>query len=179
MSRRTIGYHVVKTGYGLWLPGDEHGSWSSAWDEEIGYIEPHMLHTGDPVRRRMAEERLKHPPVRLTNAMMEVVTEVITECEQPSPWSVAAASIEPSHIHLLITTSPLDLARTAKWLAQQMTKAIHQRTDHRGPVWAKGAWKEFIFEGSHWSSAIRYIERHNERRGAGLRPYPFITPWEG
>jgi hypothetical protein len=24
----TIGYHIVKTGYGLWLPGDERGSWS-------------------------------------------------------------------------------------------------------------------------------------------------------
>ncbi len=47
---RTIGYHLVKSGYGLWLPGDTRGHWSSAWDEQIGFFEPHHLHAGDPVR---------------------------------------------------------------------------------------------------------------------------------
>jgi hypothetical protein len=65
----TIGYHFVKSAYGLWLPGDERGSWSDAWDDQIGYCEPHTLHDGDPVRLRMAEERLKHPPVRFTRAV--------------------------------------------------------------------------------------------------------------
>jgi hypothetical protein len=55
---RTIGYHLVKSAYGLWLPGDDRGSWSDAWDDQIGYYEPHALHDGDPIRLRMAEERL-------------------------------------------------------------------------------------------------------------------------
>ena len=29
---------------------------------------------------------------------------------------------------------------TAKWLADQTTKAIHGRTPHTGPVWCKGKW---------------------------------------
>ena len=56
---RTIGFHIVISGYGLWLPGDERGHWSDAWDEELGFVEPHTLHAGDPVRKRMAEERQK------------------------------------------------------------------------------------------------------------------------
>ncbi len=77
---RTIGYHVVKSGYGLWLPGDERGSWSQAWDAKIGFIEPHTLHRGDPVRLRMAQERMIHPPVRLTDAMIEAVAGALALC---------------------------------------------------------------------------------------------------
>jgi len=66
----TLGYHYVKSTYGQWLPGDDRGSWSEAWDERIGFIEPHMLHPGDPIRRRMAEERMKHDPVRLLSDMI-------------------------------------------------------------------------------------------------------------
>jgi len=47
---RTLGYHYVKSGYGLWLPGDDRGSWSQACDEQIGFTEPHTLNPGDPVR---------------------------------------------------------------------------------------------------------------------------------
>ena len=69
----TIGYHVVKTGYGLWLLGDERGSWSKAWDAKIGFVEPHTLHEGDPGRQRMAQERMSRLPVLLTDAMIDAV----------------------------------------------------------------------------------------------------------
>ena len=73
----TIGYHVVKSCYGLWLPGDERGSWSDAWDKEIGFIEPHKLHPGDPTRARMAKERMKQPAVRLSAAGINAVAEAV------------------------------------------------------------------------------------------------------
>jgi hypothetical protein len=50
---RTIGYHIVFSGFGLWLPGDERGHWSEQWDDELGLIEPGTLHEGDPVRLRL------------------------------------------------------------------------------------------------------------------------------
>lgn len=176
MTHRTIGYHVVKSGHALWMPGDERGHWSEAWDDQIGFIEPHTLHEGDPVRLRMAQERLKHPPVRFTDDMMNVMIDVIGACKSESPWSIVAASIEPTHMHLLITYSGLDIHRTAKWLAQEMTKAVHHRTSHAGPVFCKGNWCEYVFEDSHWRNLIAYIERHNARRGLAARPYAFLSP---
>ena len=107
--RRTIGIHWVKSAYGLWLPGDERGSWSSAWDDQIGYYEPHMLHPADPIRQRMAEERMKHPPVFFTDEMCQVVEHSIGQCAKSSPWKIAAASIERTHTHLAITASPLNI----------------------------------------------------------------------
>src|SRR2546423_107272 len=108
----TLGFHYVKTCYGLWLPGDERGHWSEAWDEKIGYIEPHMLHPGDPVRKRMAEERMKYPEVKLTPEMIRVVEGTFGACAAASPWKITAASIERTHTHLLITYSPLNIDRT-------------------------------------------------------------------
>jgi len=173
-NRRTIGYHIVKSGYGLWLPGDDSGSWSAAWDDRVGFYEPHTLHAGDSVRRRMAAERMKHPPVRLTPPMIEAVADAIAACTADSDWNVAAASIEPTHMHLQLTYTTRDIDRVCKWLAQRMTKAVHERTDHAGPVWAKGKWCSFIFDDGHWHATRRYIERHNERRGLPAQPYGFI-----
>ena len=77
---QATGCHAVKSGYGQWLPGDDRGSWSQAWDEQIGYLEPHTLHAGDSVRKRMAQERMNHPAVRLTDAMLEAIEDAIGSC---------------------------------------------------------------------------------------------------
>lgn len=172
---RTIGYHIVVSGYGLWLPGDDRGHWSDAWDDQIGFHEPHMLHPGDPIRRRMAQERLKHPPVKLSREMQDCVAKTIGACQTASDWKVAAASIESTHTHLLLTYTERDIDNTVKWLKDQMTKSIHRETPHDGPVWCKGSWRSFIFDEPMWDNSRRYIERHNERRGVGPRPYSFLT----
>ncbi len=170
---RTIGYHVVKTGYGLWLPGDERGHWSDAWDREIGYVEPHMLHAGDPIRRRMAEERLKHPAVWFDEAMIRVILAALRECEQESTWEFDTVAVEPTHVHMLIPYTGRDVHRTAKWLAQRVTKRVHAKTSHEGPVLAKGKWCHYIYDWDSWSQVRAYIDRH---RSASLWRQPGITP---
>jgi hypothetical protein len=49
---RAFGYHIVISGFGLWLPGDERGHWSEQWDDELGLSEPRTLHQGDAERLR-------------------------------------------------------------------------------------------------------------------------------
>lgn len=173
----TIGYHVVKSCYGLWLPGDERGSWSDAWDKQIGYIEPHALHPGDPIRKRMAAERMKQPPFRLDESGIQAVATALGECVERSNGglAIAAAGIESTHMHLLIPYSGRDIEKTAKWIADQTTKSVHRNTDHTGPVWCKGKWRSFIYDRRYWRSAKRYVERHNERRGLVAAPYSFIV----
>lgn len=166
--RKTIGYHIVITGYGLWLPGDERGHWSEAWDEKIGLIEPRTLHAGDAVRQRMAAERMKHPPTRLSPPMCDIVADTVSACAQQSDWDVAAISVEPTHTHLLLGYTQRDIDNTVKWIKDQCTKAIHRGTNHAGPVWCRGKWRGFIFDDTVWCNTMRYIERHNIRRGRGF-----------
>ena len=171
---KTVGYHVVLSCYGLWLPGDDRGCWSEAWDDMVGFVEPHTPHGGDPVRKRMAAERMKHDPVRLGAAMIAVVGASIGRCAAAASWRVAAASIESTHTHLLLTYTPNDIDNTVKWLKDRTTKSVHRDTDHLGPVWCRGKWRSFVFDGQAWSAARGYIERHNVRRGLVAGPYAFI-----
>ena len=90
---RTLGHHRVKSGYGQWLTGDSRGHWSEACDEQIGFVEPHMLHEGDPIRLRMAEERMKYAPVRWTNEINRVLADVIDHCQSNSLWRIVAAAM--------------------------------------------------------------------------------------
>ncbi|MCI0332473.1 MAG: transposase [Planctomycetes bacterium] len=172
---RTIGYHIVKSAHGLWLPGDTRGHWSSAWDEQIGYFDPRHLHAGDPARERMAKERMKHPPTRFSPAMIEAVASAVGECAGSSDWQVAAAAIESTHMHLLLTYTERDVDGTAKWIAQVTTKSVHKTTSSSVPVWCEGKWLEFIYDQSHWENLQRYIERHNLRRGLPLKPWNWIS----
>lgn len=157
---KTLGVHLVKSAYGQWLPGDERGHWSAAWDDKLGHVQPHTLHAGDPVRHRMAAERMKHPPVLWSPAVVDRLAHTLDRCATESTWDLAALSVEPTHFHALLTCITRDVDRTAKWLAQQMTKAVHQDTDHTGPVFAKGNWITFIFDESYWYNTIAYINRH-------------------
>ena len=164
---RTLGYHLVKSAYGLWLPGEDRGSWSEAWDEQIGFHHPHTLQEADPIRKRMAEERMKHPPVRFTDEMQTAITQSIRDCIQKSRGGliVSAYAIEETHMHLALPYTGKDIDATAKWLADQTTKAVHRNTNHPGPVWCKGCWRSFVFDDDVWGNIHEYIERHNTRRG--------------
>jgi REP element-mobilizing transposase RayT len=154
-----IGYHIVRSAYGQWLPGDKRGSWSTAWDEDLGYIEPHTLHPGDSVRQRMAAERMLHEPVIFTPSMMRAARVALRRCDSASAWSIAALAIAPTHMHLLITHSGLDAHRTAKWIGQQLTRSIHASTRHSGPVWCRGHWCGYVYKVDHWHRAIDYIDQ--------------------
>jgi REP element-mobilizing transposase RayT len=172
---RTIGYHLVKSCYGLWLPGDDRGHWSSAWDEEIGYFRPHHLNEGDPVRKRMATELMTRPPTKLTPLMIQAVADAVGDCVAKSEWRIVAAAIEETHMHLLMTYTTRDIDNTAKWIAQQTTKGVHKNTPFTGPVWCEGKWLGFVFDESHWDATRQYIERHNVRRGLPVRPWDWIS----
>ncbi len=118
---------------------------------------------------------MKYQPVRLDQAMICAVGNAIERCASSSPWQIAAASIESTHMHLLITYSGLDIKRTIKWLAQQTTKSVHNQTDHVGPVWCEGYWCSYVFDTDYWANLVQYIQSHNLRRNEPAKPYSFIT----
>ena len=69
-----LGYHIILSAYGFWLPNDPRGSWSdfvASW--ELFKFGPATKVTGkrsyahdphDAATRRAAKAALKYPPVR-------------------------------------------------------------------------------------------------------------------
>src|SRR5690242_20696666 len=174
----TIGFHLTKSTYGTWLPGDPRGSWSEAWSPSRGFFEPHRFHVGSEARLDLAIGRMKHEAVHLTEEMTVVIADEITTCVEKSKGGliITAAAIEPTHMHLLIVNAGCDIDITAKWPADQTIKAVHRITAHQGPVWTKNKWCDHIDNQEHWENAIFYIDDHNIRAGRGSRPYPFLAP---
>lgn len=174
---QTFGYHVTKTTYGTWLPGDPRGSWLKDWSPKEGYGTLHRFSEGEPPRLEMAQRLLKHDVVVLTEPMIACVIEAIAECVAKSQGGlkIMAATIEPTHLHLLLPDTGRKIETTVKWIADQTTKAIHRRTDHRSPVWTSKSWCEHVADESHWEELLRYIDDHNVRAGRRSRPYPFFV----
>lgn len=166
----TLGYHVVKTTYGTWLPGDVRGFW-----EDHRFSE-----SGDIGRQERARGKMIERPTILSPAMISAVISAIYNCVARSRGGlvIMAAAIEPTHLHLLIPYSTRDIKITAKWLADQTTKAVHRQTPHAGQVWTKNCWIRRIFAPENWENALQYIDEHNVRGGRGLRPYPFLCEIE-
>ena len=113
---------------------------------------------------------MKHPPTRLDQSMIRVIIETVVRCAGDSDWNIAAISVEPTHMHVLMTRTTRDIEKTVMWLADQTTKAVHRHTNHTGPVWSRGRWLQFIDDRSHWDNLMRYINRHGGARPAVAPP---------
>jgi REP element-mobilizing transposase RayT len=107
--------------------------------------------------------------------MQQSITATLSRCAADSPWKVLEYSIEETHLHALLSQTPLDVERTVKWGAQEMTKAVHRETAHAGPVFCKGRGQQFIFEDSRLANLSRYIRSHNTRRGVSAKPCDFLA----
>ena len=173
----TLGYHLTKTTYGSWLPGDSRGSWLKDWSPKTGYSQQIRFQAGEDSRRlEMARRRMVQAEVSLTAEMTEAVIVAISSCVEKSQGGlkIMAAAIEPTHMHLLLPNTGRDIEITSKWLADQTTKSIHRHTCHQGRVWTSKDWCDHIDSEEHWEHALLYIDDHNVRAGRGSRPYPFL-----
>jgi len=121
---------------------------------------------------------MKHPATRFDGPMMKAITIALRRCVDESDWQLAAMALEPTHAHLLITHCNRPIENTVKWIKQRTTRAVHEATSHAGPVWCVGSWRVFVFAATQWNSTVRYIQRHNERRGLPSSPHDFVTPLE-
>lgn len=177
----TLGYHLVKTAFGTWLPGDVRGYWSQEWSAKEGFRGSRRFHDQeDRGAMEFVQRRMRQAPTVLSEGMIEVIVSAIQECVRKSNGGlkIMAAAIESTHMHLLIPYSGRDIEITAKWLADQTTKAVHRRTTHQGLVWSKNNWIRHIFQPEYWENSLLYIDDHNERSGRGRRPYPFLCEVE-
>src|SRR5947209_3849808 len=96
----TLGFHITKSTYGTWLPGDPRGSWSEAWSPARGFHEPHRFHAGDERRLNVAVGRMKHDAVVFDDEMISVIIHTIGKCVDDSDGElrIVAAAIEPTHM---------------------------------------------------------------------------------
>src|SRR5947209_9189353 len=97
-----LGYHVIFSAYGFWLPNDPRGSWSDfvgSWElfrygratkTDARYSVAHVEH--DQSLRQAAKRALKYPPVQFTGIQARAVGRGIAEYARKSKLVIWACA---------------------------------------------------------------------------------------
>jgi REP element-mobilizing transposase RayT len=185
-----LGYHLVWTAYGWWLPNDPRGSTSRSIASDV-IAELGDLHHGrkkvQPASREIrhfyerAEEVLKFPLLRFSRAECAAIgagfRRVISDCR----YTCYACAIMADHVHLLIRKHR-DLAEhMIENLQRGSCKAVinlgERRSDH--PVWGGPGWKVFLDSEEDIRRTVRYVEENPIKARRPAQSWDFVTPYDG
>ena len=129
-----LGYHLIITAYGFWLPNDPRGSWSDfvgSWEllrfgpatktnsRRSVAARPH-----DAQLRRAAKQALKYPDVHFTDAQVRTVGRGFADWVRHNGVTIWACSILPEHAHLVVGRHHYKVEQVANLLKGGSTRAL-------------------------------------------------------
>jgi REP element-mobilizing transposase RayT len=184
-----IGYHLVWTAYGWWLPNDPRGSMSRSIACDV-LAELGALHHGrkrvqppSSVIRRFyedAEDLLKFPLLTFDPVEIDAIAEGFTSVIQEERYTCYACAIMPDHIHILV--------RKHRDRAEDMIAKLQQGTrrcviDRRvrevfHPVWGGDGWKVFLDSPADIRRTIRYIEQNPIKARLPAQTWEFVSKYD-
>ena len=174
-----IGYHVVFTTYGTWLPNDPRGSYSKKVYrgelQTLGEIEYGRQAPGpknEELRRywTVAAGRLERAPFFIDEKSRGVIAGAFGRVVHRLGVTVAACAIMNDHVHLFVLRSKYRIEYTVNQLKGGATHALEaQRT-----VWSRGFWKEFISDDDRIGAVRKYIEANPIDAGLGEQSWEFV-----
>jgi len=166
-----IGYHLMWTLYGWWLPNDPRGSTSNALRNDL-LADLGALHHGrksiQPSGRdirafyEQAAAVLKHELLSFTPEQLPLVAQAIGEVVVAHNYTCYACAIMPDHVHILIRKH----RHLAEEMIQNFQSLSRKRLSSMGvrgpdhPTWTQGGWKVFLDHPDDIRRTIRYIENN-------------------
>jgi REP element-mobilizing transposase RayT len=181
-----LGFHVILSAYGFWLPNDPRGSWSDfvwAWDL-FRYGPATKVHTRASVAhvphnrelRGAAKRALKYPPVRFTADQMAAIGDGFAVAAAEGNYAIHGCAILPDHVHLILGPQEPPIRRVVGHLKSKASMALRRAGIHplqsyvdeadRVPTcWAEDYWKVYIYSKEHMHKAVRYVENNPIKEG--------------
>jgi REP element-mobilizing transposase RayT len=185
-----IGYHLIWTVYGWWLPNDPRGSSSHEIRveklEELGDIH-HGRKKVQPRRQELqafyekAQDLLTHPVLLFSEEEIQLIAGSIREVIQQQYYTCYACAIMPEHIHLLIRRhrdkSEQMLEHFQQHSRQVMIDAGRRRSNH--PVWGGRGWSVFLNSVEGMERVVRYIQHNPRKSGLPIQAWDFVKSYDG
>jgi REP element-mobilizing transposase RayT len=185
-----LGYHLVWTAYGWWLPNDPRGSMSHCIESDV-IAQLGELHYGrkkvQPASREIrrfyerAKDVLKYPLLRFSKAEMQAIAEAFAEVIKRERYTCYACAIMPDHIHGLV--------RKHRDLAEDMIEKLQDQSrfrvldvgerDAKHPVWGGPGWKVYLDCPEDFWRTVRYIEQNPLEAHLPAQRWSFVTPYDG
>ncbi|MEN6407367.1 MAG: hypothetical protein ABFC77_12970 [Thermoguttaceae bacterium] len=185
-----IGYHLIWTVYGYWLPNDPRGSTSKTIASDV-IAQLGSLHDGrkkiQPSNReiRQFQERsrgvLKFPLLLFAANEIFIIAEGIAEAIDRHNYTCYACAIMPDHVHMVI--------RRHRHQADEMLENLQESTrlrvrtagvrtaDH--PVWGGPGWKVFLDAPDGMRRTIDYTNENPRQWRMPAQRWAFVTPYDG
>lgn len=196
-----LGWHLIFSAYGFWLPNDERGSGSSSVRAQHIFDaggEATKVHTTRSVAdrthdvrlRRLAKESLKYPPVTLSGVQARAVARGLEAVCPKVELVVYACAIMPDHVHVVVAANRLDGDSLIACLKKAATRGMnaeglhpmqaHRRANGTLPSpWGARGWKVALFTEEKLRAAIRYVEENPVRAGFKRQRWEFVAPFVG
>ena len=124
-----LGYHIIYSMYGFWLPIDPRGSWSefvASWElfryggpaTKVSDRRSHAWDEHDARKRLEMKQKLKYPPVVLTGEQARSVAHGFARVAAHSGYEIHALSILPGHGHMVLGRHHYDVEQVVRRLKQ-------------------------------------------------------------
>jgi len=175
-----IGYHLILSMYGFWLPNDPRGSWSDfvrSWELFRAGGQATKTNTRRSVagaghnvaRRHAGKAALARPPVVLSGAQ--------------APFAAGECAILPRHTHLLIAGPPYPAEQAANLLKGAATREL-VRTDLHPfvpirplpPMWAAKQWICYLNDRRDIERCAEYIRQNPMKENLPPQRWNFVRP---
>lgn len=195
-----IGYHLILTTYGFWLPNDPRGSWSSfVGSDELFRVAGRATKTDEPrsvagrshdrALRIQAKRHLARPPVRLDGPQALTIARGFASFLRWDGAAAWACAVLPDHAHLVLARAERPIEETARRLKAAATKRLAAEGMHplagfataSGKLpkpWTRGEWKVFLDSPDDVRRAVRYVEDNPVKAGMPRQRWSFVVPYE-
>ena len=197
-----VGWHLIFSTYGFWLPNDPRGSGSSRVRAQHIYDaggEATKVHTRTASRTACTmfgcgdwrKTRSSIQQCELSGIQARAVARGIGAIVPKIELVIHACSIMPDHVHVVIAAHRFDgdddliaclkRAGTRGLNSEQLNPMrAYQKADGRLPSpWGGRGWKVMLFTAEQMKSAIRYVEQNPVRAGLKGQSWSFVVPFVG
>jgi REP element-mobilizing transposase RayT len=185
-----IGYHLVWTAYGWWLPNDPRGSMSNFVHSDI-LFDLGQLHYGrkriQPAARDVrafyeeAKGKLQFNLLEMTAPEVKLIADAFQDVIWQEEYMCYACALMPDHVHILIRKhkhAAEDMIANLQFESRFRLRDFGLRTaDH--PVWGGPGWKVFLDSPEDIRRTIRYIEDNPLKMGLPAQKWGFVKAYDG
>ena len=185
-----IGYHLIFTAYGWWLPNDPRGSTSQLIRHDV-IAQLGELHHG---RKRIqpssaeirafyerAKDSLKHELRTFDEHHRALIACGFARAIRLQRYTCYACAVMPDHVHVLIRKHRDKAEEMIEHLQENSRAELLTCSDYpKGhPVWGGPGWKVYLETADDMERTVRYIERNPLPYGLPLQQHSFVTAYDG
>jgi REP element-mobilizing transposase RayT len=185
-----VGYHLIWTAYGSWLPNDPRGSSSHEirCAEIVGLGELHhgrkkVQPAAGDIRAfyEAARQLLKHELLKFSSDEIQVIAKEFANVIRQQTYTCYSCAIMPDHVHMLIRKHRDNAEKMIEHFQDASREALiasaHRPADH--PVWGGPGWKVYLETRGDFERVIRYINDNPIKAGRHRQIWDFVTPYDG